>query len=144
MIEYISPRPRVELDQAATTLQKAYKFLKLLTRATATATTCTSTTTSGARAPAASPSSTGWMLAKAETCIARNAHEASSTHSSSCTSDQTRGQRHGGRPGAVQAERRSGEHERGVQVDLRAEHQQVADGAVAPMELDGVIRLDWV
>jgi hypothetical protein len=28
-IEYISPRPRVELDQAATTLQKAYKFLKL-------------------------------------------------------------------------------------------------------------------
>jgi hypothetical protein len=29
MIEYISPRPRVELDQAATTLQKAYKFLKL-------------------------------------------------------------------------------------------------------------------
>jgi hypothetical protein len=29
MIEYISPRPRVELDQATTTLQKAYKFLKL-------------------------------------------------------------------------------------------------------------------
>ncbi|ONM29987.1 hypothetical protein ZEAMMB73_Zm00001d039836 [Zea mays] len=66
---------------------------KLLTRATATATTCTSTTTSGARAPAASPSSTGWMSAKAETCITRNAHEASSTHSSSCTSDQTRGRR---------------------------------------------------
>jgi hypothetical protein len=190
MIEYISPRPRVELDQAATTLQKAYKGLRTrrsladgaivaeelwwktvdsvylniksisffhedrqetaasrwsragkrvakvgkglskddkaqklalqhwleavsifihfiyitinvfvlfvsssvclfrLTRATATATTCTSTTTSGARAPAASPSSTGWMSAKAETCITRNAHEASSTHSSSCTSDQ--------------------------------------------------------
>jgi hypothetical protein len=29
MIEYISPRPRVELDQEATTLHKAYKFLKL-------------------------------------------------------------------------------------------------------------------
>jgi hypothetical protein len=28
MIEYISPRPRVELDQAATTLQKAYKGLR--------------------------------------------------------------------------------------------------------------------
>jgi hypothetical protein len=28
MIEYISPRPRVELDQAATTLQKMYKGLR--------------------------------------------------------------------------------------------------------------------
>jgi len=28
MIEYISPRPRVELDQAATKLQKAYKGLR--------------------------------------------------------------------------------------------------------------------
>ncbi|AQK96263.1 Putative calmodulin-binding family protein [Zea mays] len=156
MIEYISPRPRVELDQAATTLQKAYKGLRTR-RSLAdgaivaeelwwktvdsvylniksisffhedrqeTAASRWSRagkrvakvgkglckddkaqklalqhwleaidprhryTTSGARAPAASPSSTGWMSAKAETCITRNAHEASSTHSSSCTSDQ--------------------------------------------------------
>ncbi|AQK96259.1 Putative calmodulin-binding family protein [Zea mays] len=217
MIEYISPRPRVELDQAATTLQKAYKGLRTR-RSLAdgaivaeelwwktvdsvylniksisffhedrqeTAASRWSRagkrvakvgkglckddkaqklalqhwleaidprhryTTSGARAPAASPSSTGWMSAKAETCITRNAHEASSTHSSSCTSDQyVRAEREGGvrsrrggRPAAVQAKRRSGEHERGVQVDLRAEHQQVAvrraeaQGQVPALEL---------
>ena len=33
--------------------------------------------------------------------------------------------RRGGRAARVQAERGPGEHERGVQVDLRAEHQQV-------------------